>query len=505
MKKYLALMLILIMLIMTGCSQSTGGGNEEVDSGFKDTIVFCNGQDISTLDGSIGQQERAVYLTNHIFDPLFVSNGDFEIVPCLAESYEWEDDDTTLAVKIREGVKFHDGSDMTAEDVKFTMDLLWERGMTFGSNYKETEIVDDYNVKIHLNAPNPALINTLSLPQTCILPSDAYSEDGFVTNPIGTGPYKLYEYAEGDYYTLERFDDYYGEPAKTKYLTLRIVPEAAQRAILLETGEVDAAYNLSFNDLDRVKKDDNLQILSSPSMKVIMVEFDCSSTGAVGDPNVRRAIECAVDKEQIVNSLLLGYGEVAKSVVSPHAKEYRETAVNNYDPELAKQLLSEAGYGDGLTVELFTNSDQINGEIATVMQNQLAQVGITLKITIQDDNTTWDMVENGDPYDMILDFFQITSLHADYMFINTLYSTSFNNYSRYFSDEFDRLYDTYCSTAEGPEREALLEQLYEIMQRDVPMMGLYTENKMIAATKKLHGLYVSPMGAHEYQNATVKK
>lgn len=500
-KKVIGVMLILSMLLFTACG---GGSGDSAEGEYKDTIVFCNGNDISTLDGSIGQQERAVYLTNHIFDPLFTSH-DFEIVPCLAEEYEWTDDNTTLKVKLREGVKFHDGSDMTAEDVKFTMDLLWERGMTFGDNYKDTEIVDDYNVLIHLKKPNPALINTLSLPQTCILPSDAYDPDEFAKNPIGTGPYKMSDYKEGDYYTIERFDDYWGEPAKTKYLTLRIVPEASQRAILLETGEVDAAYSLSFNDIDRFKSDENMKILSSPSVKVILLEANCQSKGAVGNAKVRRALECAIDKETIVNSLLSDYGEVAKSVVSPNAKDYKETSINEYDPEMAKKLLKEAGYGDGCELKLFTNADQINGEIATVLQNQLAQVGITLNIVVQDDNTTFSIVENGEDYDLILDFFQITSLHADYMFVNAFTSSSFNNFSRYFSDEFDETYNKYCSTAEGPEREALLGKIYEMLQRDCPSIGLYTENKIVVCNSKLDGLYVSPMGAHEYQNATLMK
>ena len=501
-KKVISMILILCMLFMTACSSS--GSGESPDSEYKDTIVFCNGNDISTLDGSIGQQERAVYLTNHIFDPLFTSK-DFEIVPCLAEEYEWVDDETTLKIKLREGVKFHDGSDMTAEDVKFTMDLLQERGMTFGGNYKETEIVDDHNVLIHLNDPNPALINTLSMSQTCILPSDAYDPEAFAKNPIGTGPYKIYEYGEGDYYTLERFDDYWGEPAKTKYLTLKIVPEASQRAIMLETGEVDAAYSLSFNDIERFKEDEDIQVLSAPSTKVILLEANCSSDGPVGNAKVRRALECAIDKETIVNSLLSGYGEVAKSVISPNVADYRETSINEYDPEKAKELLKEAGYADGCELTLFTNADQVNGEIATVMQNQLAQVGITLKIVIQDDNTTFSMVENGEDFDLILDFFQIISLHAEYMFINAFTSSSFNNYSRYYNDEFDATYSKYCSTGEGPEREELLNKLYEMIQTDCPSIGIYTENKIVACSSKLEGLYVSPIGAHEYQNATLKK
>ncbi len=502
MKRFLCVVLAVFMILAAGCSSGSndsGGG----ETGYRDTLVFCQGNDLTTLDGSIGLQERAVSLTNHIFDPLFVVNLDYEVVGSLAESYEWQDD-VSLAVKLREGVKFHDGSDMTAEDVKYTMDLIDERGSIFVGNYAGCEIVDDYNIIIRTNDPNPALPNVLSMPQTCILPSDAYDPDSFAVNPIGTGPYKMKEFKEGDYYTLERFDDYWGQPAKTQYLTLRIVPEPSQRTILLETGEVDVAYNIPINDIKRIEGDPNLKILTCPSMKVILMDLNCESDGPVGNAKVRRAIECAIDKESIISSLLEGYGEAVDGIVSPHAKDYRETTANAYDPQLAESLMKEAGFADGFEISLFTNSDQINGEIAQVLQSQLSKVGITLKITIQDDNTTFSMVENGQDYDMILDFFQTSSAHANDVFNNMLYSTSFNNYSRYYSDEFDQTYVQYASTAEGPEREALLDKLYELIQRDTPGIGLYLENKIVAATSGVDGIIMSCIGAHEFQEATVK-
>ncbi len=504
MKKLLSMILVftLACTLLAGCGSSDGGDS---DSEYKDTIVFCQGNDITTLDGSQAPQERSVALLNHIFDPLFVTDENFEIAPCLATEWEWQDGEKTLKVKLREGVKFHDGSDMTAEDVKFTLDLLQERGATFSGNYKDTEILNDYEVLIHLNAPNPALLNILSTAQTCIIPSDAYDPDAFALNPIGTGPYKFLESAEGDYYTLERFDDYWGEPAKTKYLTMRIVPEPSQRAILLETGEVDAAYGLSFNDLNRMKDDSNYTIYTSPSMKVILMELNCASDGPVGNPKVRRAIECAIDKDSIIESLLSGWGEPSKSIVSPYAKDYREMTVNEYDPELAKKLLAEAGYADGFELSLFTNSDQINSEIATVMQEQLAKVGITLKITVQDDNTTFSMVENGDDFDMILDFFQATSCHASYVFNDMLRSTAFNNYSRYYDKEFDSLLEKYSATAEGPEREELLNKIYDKIATDTPAIGLYIEYKTVATTSKMEGFHANHVGAHELQNARVRK
>ena len=509
MKKAIAMCLIACM-VMTGCGGSKGGAGEpqETVAGsdgqnvkIKDEIIFCQGNDLTTLDATVGQQERAYSISNNIFDPLFTYDSDMKMQPCLATEYEWADD-TTLKLTLREGVKFHDGTDMNAEDVKFTLDLIDQRGALFVGNYDGCTIDDDYHVTVKLKAPNPAFLSILTLPQASVVPAE-YDEAAFGANPIGTGPYKLKEAVEGDYYTLERFDDYWGGPAKTKLLTMKIVPEASQRTMMLETGEVDVAYEVPNNDISRIQENKDLQILTSPSMKIILMELNCSSDGPVGNPDVRKAVECAINKQTIVDSLLYGFGTVSDNIIPQSAQDYREYETNGYDPEKAKSLLAQAGYSDGIQLTLWTNSNQTNTEIAQVLQSQLAEVGINLNIVTQDDNTSFSLIEAGEDFDLMLDFWQTNTGHADYVFNGMLLSTSVNNFSRYYNPEFDETYVKYASTGEGEEREALLKQLYDDMVTDTPIIGLYSETKVIAATSKLQGLMLSQIGAHEYQNAVV--
>ena len=204
MKKAIAMCLIACM-VMTGCGGSKGGAGEpqETVAGsdgqnvkIKDEIIFCQGNDLTTLDATIGQQERAYSISNNIFDPLFTYDSDMKMQPCLATEYEWADD-TTLKLTLREGVKFHDGSDMNAEDVKFTLDLIDQRGALFVGNYDGCTIDDDYHVTVKLKAPNPAFLSILTLPQASVVPAE-YDEAAFGANPIGTGPYKLKEAEEVD-------------------------------------------------------------------------------------------------------------------------------------------------------------------------------------------------------------------------------------------------------------------------------------------------------------------
>ncbi|GHV34779.1 diguanylate phosphodiesterase [Synergistales bacterium] len=472
----------------------------------KDTIVFCQGNDLTTMDISIGMQERACALTNNMFDSLFTFDKDMNVIPDLAESYKWLDD-RTLEVKIRKGVKFHNGSEMTAEDVVFTMDHINERGSLFAGNYEKTDITGDNTVAIRLKSPNPPLVNLLAVPYAAVLPKAVYVADpaGFARKPIGTGPYKLKEFQEGDYYTLERFDDYWKTPAKTQYLTLRIVPETAQRIILLETGEVDVSYEIPGSSVARIKGDTKLQVITRDSMKIITLSLNCGSKGPLGNANVRRAIQKAIDKQTIVDSFLYGYGKVSNSIIPSSAKEFAEQENYKFDVEEAKKLMKEAGYENGFSTTIWTDSNQTNTEIAQALQAQLAQIDIDLSIVVQDPNTTFSRLTAGDDFDMILDFFNLVSAHADQVYKRLLYSTSTSNWSNYKNPEYDKAYDKYSGTVEGPERDALRAVVNNFFVEDVPVISIYNETKIIGAGAGLEGFITSPIGSHEYQEATVKK
>lgn len=502
-KKFLIGLVVVAVAAAAFFALSSKKEQEQTAAGLKDTITFCQGNDLTTMDASIGQQERAYTLTNHIFDPLFTHDADMKVIPCLALSNKWLDD-KTLEITLREGVKFQDGSTMTPEDVKFTMDLINKRGALFVGNY-ESCTVDGSKVIIKLKKPNPALVSILTLPQASILPQKIYEKDpdGFAKKPVGTGPYKLKDFAEGDYYTLERFDDYWGTPAKTKYLTMKIVPEPAQRTILLETGKVDAAYDIPGNDIKRVQENNDLQILTGDSMKIILMEMNTQSKGPLGKAKVRKAIECAIDKKNIVDSLLYGYGNVSSNIVPASAQDYMDYQSNTFNLEQAKKLLAEAGYPNGFTTSIWTNSNQTNTEISQVLQSQLSKVGIKLNIVVQDDNTSFTRIEGGQDFDMILDFWQTNTGHADYVFNGMLLSTSVNNFARYKNPKFDEVYKEYASTGEGEKRQELLKQLYGFLTTDVPIIGLYSEKKVVAATKALEGVKISQIGAHEYQDAVL--
>ena len=185
------------------------------------------------------------------------------------------------------------------------------------------------------------------------------------------------------------------------------------------------------------------------------------------------------------------------------ADDYRELPGNPYDVERAKALLAEAGYADGFDLEIWTNSNQANTELCTILQSQLKEIGVNLKITVQDDNTTNSLRNSGADFGLMLHFFSCNISHADYVLFHTLTSTQYSNFSRFNLQEYDDTYHAWEQTAEGGDREALLQKLYEIEQEYLPEIPVYNDIRLIGASANLDGLTLSRIGAYEYQNAVV--
>ena len=174
---------------------------------------------------------------------------------------------------------------------------------------------DDTTVVITLSAPTSIFLNTLA--SVGIVPAHAYGAD-YGRNPIGSGPYKFVERKEGEYVKLEANENYWGGTVATKYLEMRVVPEASQRSTLLETGEIDIAYDVPPSDVDRLNANEATTVLSAPSFKVFYVTINCNSgTKALNDSRVRQAIEYAIDKEALCASVMYGYATPVASLIGP--------------------------------------------------------------------------------------------------------------------------------------------------------------------------------------------
>lgn len=287
MKKALAMMITILMLgsLLAGCggtagsssgaaagsSEATAGTDAGGDSVGSEASASGDGELVvaipdapSYMDPHIQATFGTYRVTTQIFDRLVQLDNSMQFTPKLAESWDVEDETTTV-FHLRQGVKFHNGEEMTAEDVKYSLErCMASEGVN--TNYliiDTVEAVDDYTVKVTTKEPFNALLYRLTLDAAAIVSKTAAeSGDDFNANPVGAGPFKFVSWDIGGDVVLEAHEDYYGGAPEIKRLVFRPIPEAINRTIGLETGEIDMAYDLDFNDLETVENNDNLTSMS---------------------------------------------------------------------------------------------------------------------------------------------------------------------------------------------------------------------------------------------------
>lgn len=414
-KKILAVFLTLALtLSLFGCDSNSGTGSDTSTVNVEVTSDPGNYQPSTRNAGS-----TAVFLLN-VYEGLFEKaySGDYE--PLLVKEYEWIDD-THMSMTIYDNIVTHAGDPVTAEDVLWSLEWAAESAEysrhTTNIDFENTKVTGDYSLELAIYEPNVFFLNDLSRIQITAKKSFEESDDNMISIAIGTGPYKMVEHTEGVEVVLEKFDDYWGneaDPERDRQLqnfdkiVFKFIPEAAQRTIELESGGVDILYDTSTTDLESLMSNDEFDVFEYVTGQTVTMYFNSSENSVCNDQTLRQAIRYAIDNDAIVAAAYSGYAKPAVSIISPDNQEWSDDLEENplypYDPEKAKELLAEAGYGEGeLTLTLATDDSNERKAVAEIIQAQLSQVGITVKIDTYDsgsfnslwsDNESWDMQIN---------------------------------------------------------------------------------------------------------------
>lgn len=507
MKKLLALaMVFCLAFTMSGC----GGGGGSESGEMKDTLTWVQAADVTSLDPHVGKETPAVTVTSQIFDTLLTMDENNEPAPCIAESWE-QIDEKTWEFKLREDVKFHDGEPMTSEDVVFSINRARN------SNYvsyvvdaiSEVKADGEYAVTIKTKEPYSPLLSNLTVPFTAIVPKHAVEKDeeGFQQNPIGTGAYKFVEWKQGEYTKLEANEEYFQGAPKTKNLEMKVVPEASQRVIAIETGEADLAYAVSANDAKRVEEDENLQLFKGASQSVSYLTIN-SENEKFADKKVRQAIRYAIDKQAIVDTLLYGSGEIADSIIPPNAFGFSNDVVSyEYDLEKAKKLMKESKYPNGFDCTLSVTDDSVKNEICQVIQSQLKEIGINCSIQTREYGTWIDELGTGS-HELSYTAWVCVTGDADYTYYSLLHSTQtgYPGNDAFLKDkDVDKLVEAGRSSADPEKRQEAYDQLEVLLGDLSPYATLFYDSVNVGATKKVKGFTVDPNGYHRLRNVEVEQ
>lgn len=432
------------------------------------------------------------YETDQIFDWLIATDANMKLVPGLAT--EWKQTDAlNWQFKLRQGVKFQNGDPFTCADVKFTLDRIMNPDTksrqlaTYFSDVATVRCVDDFTLQVATKLPNPVFLGRFSFLR--VVPAKAFQQLGeaqFALKPIGSGPYRLVDWTQNSKATLEAFDGYWAGSPSIKHLEIRTVTEPSTRLAMLRSGQVDWIYDVPPCDAADVAKDPNLEVSSTRSMNAMFVGIN-SFQKPMDDVRVRRALNYAVNWDEIIKSVLCGYGYRNAASTGSYVLGY-DTALKpySYDPVKAKQLLSEAGVGSSFNIafEGPVGRYKQDKEVGQAVAGYLKDVGVTSDLRQTDFTTFFSRVLAKNIAGVFL-LGCVSVGGGDFDLCNRLWFHSKVRGFYYSTPQVDALLDAEASTLDPVQRLTKLQALMGVIQSEAPWIFGYDEAVIVANRKGL--------------------
>lgn len=475
------------------------------------TMVWMGHQEVAGLSPQdTGPTVQAVMIFN-ILNPLVYYNEFVELENVLAESFEVSDDGLTYTFTLHEGVLFHDGSELTSEDVKYTYEFYGDpdfpnpiSGHFYGID--SVEAPDPYTVVVNMDQVNAAsLSNWATVP---IVPAAYHAEvgeDTFRTAPIGTGAFKLREWRPAEFTEIEAFDDHFRGRPYLDAIRLDIVPEPSVRMIAMQTGDADAAvWPLLVEDSLVLADDPNYVVFRTLANSVKFIPLN-NEVPQLSDKMVRRAMLHALDRQRIIDELWSGAAQIAHSNLAPKNAIYYNPNLPQYefDPELAASMLEEAGWTvgsdgirtkDGMRLTFLCTTitgDAARRPIAELAQQMLADVGVDMQLAEAPVSAILEGLRNGTLESSLFNWTFGTTPEPDPF--ATLHSDGGNNFNRYFNDEMDQLIEEGLNVVNPEERRPIYYRIQEIFAEDVPCLYLQFDEWINPFSARIGGLPENPL------------
>jgi peptide/nickel transport system substrate-binding protein len=500
--RILALALI-AFLIPAGCSYFRPKADPN-------TVVFLIESAPTNLDPRIGADAYSAHLDGLIFSSLVAHDAQMNVIPDLAERWETPDP-LTYIFHLRQGVRFHDGRELTSADVKFTFDSIISGAVKTPKRgafrlVTSTEAPDAHTFVFHLSEPYASFLFGLTRPSVGIVPRD--SDSGMSQRPIGSGPFRFVSAIRDEEIVLERNPDYFGDAPKIERVRFRIVPDAIVRALELRKGSADVEINSLPPDMSATLANvPGLAVEEQPGTPLAYISFNFEDP-ILAHREVRQALAYATDRESLVKHLLHGQARLATSLLPPNHWAFDpDVAQYAYDPARANQLLDSAGFRRGpdgvrFHLALKTSTDESVRLTGAAIADQWERVGIALDLRPLEFATFFSDISRGS--------FQLYTLRwvganndpdiFEYVFGSKKIPPDGANRGRYRNPALDALLDSARVESNQERRKAILWEIQKIVAEDEPYINLWYPNNVCVHRTRLTDIVIPPGGDYEFLN-----
>ncbi|MNM16329.1 putative D,D-dipeptide-binding periplasmic protein DdpA precursor [compost metagenome] len=514
-------LLLVLCLVLAGCAAksnpSASSGSEDAGSASAKpsaaaapstlTVAFSEGgttldpaeaSDLTSDTFVIAAYDQLVTYGVKTVDGADVANTD-EIKPMLAESWEVSDDNLTYTFKLRQGVKFQSGNSLTADSVVYTFDRV--KNSNSGSflygmaDIKSVTAKDASTVEIVLNKPNHMFMQIIALYNFSIVDDVALKDkpaDYLNTNTAGSGPFTVEKWDPASEAVLTANTDYWqGAPSLSK-VTLKFTKEASNRVLLLNKGDVDMAIEIPAKDVASLKANTDLTVKSNASNRILYLALN-NKIKPFDNVKVRQAISYAIPYDQLINDVMYGQAKQMKSSVASNTPGYTDKGYTyEHNLDKAKQLLQEAGYGNGFSFDLTLGSGFQDWEDdAVLIQAELAKIGVTMNINKVARAQFLEMQKEKNLTAYIskwTSFVNDPGYHLGFL----MYSKGSSNYHNYSNAEVDKLWEQAGAEADAAKRTELYQKAQEIITTEAPWSYLYEYNRIVGMSAKVSGYIYYP-------------
>ncbi len=483
---------IIMVLLVSGCqSGSLDSLNPE-----RTDLTILQGVDATTLDPAMHSDSPSGNVDFQIFDTLIARDDEMHIKAAVAK--EWEMiNDTSWKIKLREDVMFHNGDQLTAKDVKFSIDRIQDPAsksprISHYSMISNIEIENDFSLIIETKEPYPVLLSRLA--ELRITPQKYITEVGnetFAREPVGSGPYRFVEWVKDERIVLEANDQYWGGSPPIKNVVFKPVPEASARVMALRAGEADLITNLPPHQVKELQQLDGVGTADVDSTRVIFLCFTTANK-SVKDLRVRKALNHAVDKQSIVDNILEKNASLSTQIVSRFDLGYNSDLVPyRYDPEKALRLLSDAGYEKGLKITIKSPSGRylMDKEVAEAVKLQLESLGIEVELIFEEWGSFVTRIMKGTmDADIWLIGWGSSTFDAGTTLKQWLYTpnkTAYYHVSKETNNHIDGLIDEALATMDESRRAETYHNIIQQVHNDAAFINLYQQKDLYGVSERI--------------------